>query len=53
MKTTELMKAGLGMKLIGIMVIFLVSLFLISPIFHIPDMISVSNTTVMPNVTNS
>jgi hypothetical protein len=53
MRTRDLLKAGFVMKLIGIMVVFVASLVLISPIFHIQDIIPVSNTTLMLNITNS
>jgi hypothetical protein len=53
MRTRDLLKAGFGMKLIGVMVIFFASLVLLSPIFHIQDIISVPNTTLMSNIINS
>jgi hypothetical protein len=52
MKTRDLLKAGFGAKIIGIIVIFFASLVLISPIFHINDIIPISNSTLMTNITN-
>jgi hypothetical protein len=52
MKTRDLIKAGLGVKIIGILVIFFASLVLITPIFHIQDIVSVSNSTLMGNITS-
>ena len=49
MRTRDLLKAGFGMKLIGIIVIFLTSLVLLSPIFHIQDALPILNTTSTPN----
>lgn len=52
MKTRELLKAGLGIKVIGIGVIFIASLLLVSPVFHIQDPTSPLNTTLMTNATD-
>jgi hypothetical protein len=40
------------MKIIGIFVIFFASLVLLSPIFHIYEVIPISNSTFMINATN-
>jgi hypothetical protein len=52
MRTRDLLKAGFGMKIIGILVIFFASLVLLSPIFRIQDMLPILNSTSMVNVTN-
>jgi len=52
MKTRDLIKAGFGMKIIGIFVIFFASLVLLSPIFHIYEVIPISNSTFMINATS-
>jgi sodium-dependent dicarboxylate transporter 2/3/5 len=43
MKTRDLIKAGSGAKLIGILVIFFVSLVLLPSIFHIHSIVPNSN----------
>jgi hypothetical protein len=40
------------MKIIGILVVFFASLVLLPSIFHIHDIVSISNSTIMLNVTN-
>ncbi|CAF1265637.1 unnamed protein product [Adineta ricciae] len=52
MRSRDLLVAGLGMKIIGIVVIFLVSLALLSPVFHISSIALISNSTLMTNVTS-
>ena len=52
MKTRDLLKAGFGMKILGIIVIFLASIVLVTPVFHIHDIISTSNSTMIGNLTN-
>ena len=52
MKTRDLLKAGFGMKILGIIVIFLASIFLVAPIFHIHNIISMSNSTMIGNLTS-
>ncbi len=52
MRTRDLLKAGFGMKIIGILVVFFASLVLLPSIFHIHDIVSISNSTIMLNVTN-
>lgn len=52
MRSRDLLKAGFGMKIIGIIVIFFVSLVLLTPVFHIHDLTSISNSTLMGNITS-
>ena len=52
MRTKDLLKAGFGMKIIGIIVIFLVSLALVAPVFHIHGITNISNSTLIENVTS-
>jgi hypothetical protein len=40
------------MKIIGILVVFFASLVLLPSIFHIHDIVFISNSTLMLNVTN-
>ncbi|CAF1207129.1 unnamed protein product [Adineta steineri] len=51
MKTRDLIKAGIGAKIIGIIVIFFASTVLLSPIFHIHALTNLPNSTLMGNIT--
>ena len=51
MKTRDLIRAGVVMKLIGIAVIFLASLVLLSPIFRLHGITALSNSTLLGNST--
>ena len=50
-RIADLLKVGLGVKVIGILVIFFASLVLITPIFHISGAMIVANATLMINGT--
>jgi len=50
-KPAELIKAGIGLKLFGIIVIFSLSFVLLRTIFHIDDMNTIFNTTLLINNT--
>ncbi len=50
-KPAELIKAGIGLKLFGIIVIFSLSFVLLKTIFHIDDMNTIFNTTLLINNT--
>lgn len=52
MRTVELMKAGIVVKIIGILIIFIISLTLIPPIFHIHHMTLISNDSLMKNISD-
>jgi hypothetical protein len=52
MKTRDLLKAGIGAKIIGILVIFFASLVLLPAVFRIHAMAPISNSTLLMNVTN-
>jgi len=52
MRSKDLLRAGIGMKIIDIIVILVASILLTSPIFHISNTISISNSTISVNVTN-
>jgi hypothetical protein len=52
MRTRDLLKAGSGAKLIGILVTFFASLVLLPAIFHIHAIVPTSNSTIMMNITN-
>ncbi|CAF1129686.1 unnamed protein product [Adineta steineri] len=53
MKTKDLIKAGIGAKIIGILVIFFASIVLLSPIFHIHALTTnLSNSTLIGNITS-
>lgn len=51
-RSKDLLRAGIGMKIIDIIVILVASILLISPVFHISNTISISNSTISVNVTN-
>jgi di/tricarboxylate transporter len=44
-KISDLIKAGIGLKLFGIVVIFVESIVLLTSIFHIDEMGTILNTT--------
>jgi len=50
-KPADLIKAGIGLKLFGIIVVFVVSIVLLTTIFHIDEMQTMFNTTVLINNT--
>jgi hypothetical protein len=52
MRSRDLLKAGFGMKIIGIIVIFFASVVLLPSIFNLHDIKRISNSTLMVNVTN-
>jgi hypothetical protein len=52
MKTRDLLKAGIGAKIIGILVIFFASLVLLPAVFRIHAIAPISNSTLLMNVTN-
>ncbi len=50
-RPAELIKAGIGVKLFGIIVIFSLSFVLLTTIFHIDDVNTMFNTTLLINNT--
>ena len=50
-KIADLIKAGIGVKLFGIVVIFVQSILLLTSIFRIDEIGTVLNTTVLTNTT--
>jgi hypothetical protein len=52
MRSRDLLKAGFGMKIIGIIVIFFASVVLLPSIFHLHDIKRISNSTLLVNVIN-
>ena len=52
MRTKNLLIAGFVMKLIGIIVIFVISLALVAPVFNIHEITIISNSTLTGNATS-
>lgn len=52
-KISDLMKAGIGLKLFGIVVIFIQSILLIPLIFDVPEVGTLFNNTVLINSTSN
>jgi hypothetical protein len=50
-RPADLIKAGIGLKLFGILVIFVLSTVLLTSIFHIDEIDTIFNTTVLINNT--
>jgi hypothetical protein len=50
-KPADLIKAGIGLKLFGIVVVFVLSTGLLTTIFHIDEMQTIFNTTILMNKT--
>jgi hypothetical protein len=48
-KPADLIKAGIGLKLFGIVVVFVLSTGLLTTIFHIDEMQTIFNTTILMN----